>query len=156
MNEKSLFGTGLIFNFQDKSYNILPWTLEIQAAFEQYMISTAWENVMKQKSMVGEQEYDKLIHSLRQDIDTDFFAFGGEAFFKFTKKNVHYKHLMFLLLGYSNKGNKNVKITKAFIDAIFEDSERYEHLHNLISEVNRDPKEKKDLKEEEETPDPKV
>lgn len=140
MSLSKLLATPSPFVYKGETYLVPPWNYDIQAAFEKYFQGFAWTNLRKQINNFSDNEYAEEKSSLRRDIDSGKYDFGGPIVNSALDNIKHQKELIYLGFLYANKGKM---IARELVTEIYENEEDKNELLRIVQEVNTPPNEKR-------------
>lgn len=137
MTTATLLAKGLPFEFAGETYTIAPWTYDVQAEYEKYLVGRAYANLRAARAELG-PEYEDERAALRKDVDAGEYEFGRPLVMKSLGSDRNLKHLLYLCLAWAHRDAPG-RVTKDLVDRIAADPDKFREAAELLAEANRDP-----------------
>lgn len=125
-------GQGSEFEFEGRKYVLSPWTFDIQGKFERYLEEQAFRVARRMAATMPQDEADRLLRGVAEDITTGKYTFGQKAWAEATTAIPHLQYLVFLMLQ-----PHQPDVTLDGVKKIFEKD--MELIYQKVAEVNADP-----------------
>jgi hypothetical protein len=125
-------GIGASISYNGKTYQIAPWTFEIQGKYERYLEEQAILAVRRNKHMLPEDEYGSALKGVMQDIAAGEYSFGSDLLARSLKKLPHITYLIYLCLEV-NHPDISLKLVQDMV------KEKIEEFIEKMDLLNNDP-----------------
>lgn len=124
--------------FEGATLKVAPYTLDVQAAFEQYLVGRAYDGLRAQRAALAD-EYPDERAALRRDVDAGEYDFGSDLCRRALRLDRHLKHLVYLCLCAGHRDDPRAGIDPALVDRMFADPDAARKVVEAMYEANRDP-----------------
>ncbi len=139
----SALGLGSQIDYQGQTYNLSPWTYEIQGQFELYLQEHAMKSAKQLGKYLDPVEAKNLILETKRDIDVGEYSFGGTLLARAVSSVQHLPYLTWLMI---RKNHKEVKLE--LVKQMFK--EDFERILDKVNEANSEGADEAPLASEQE------
>jgi hypothetical protein len=130
-------GKGSLFEFEGKSYTASPWTYDVQAEYEKWLIARSFADLRAAAGELG-AEYEDERAALRRDVNAGVYEFGSDLVRRSVLSGRGVKKLLYLCLAYAHRHEPG-RVTEALVDRLEKDPAAWPVAVQAMWDANADP-----------------
>jgi hypothetical protein len=126
-------GQGTFIEFEGKRYELCPWNLNIQGAYEDYLEDCVWAKADRRAMQMPSDQADRFLAATNVEMAMGVCSFGGKYCQQSFQNPIHMKHLLYLMLL-----EKDNKLTIDVVNRMYE-GELRKAIQQKMDRVMSDP-----------------